>query len=183
MAQLAESDVAYGSIVALHENHAFIPSVCALGLTGVDPFFDLAGTTGDMPFDSVFMPTPNEEHVLVTPAGHAWIMDEILGTATAAEPVVQDAAVPMLVGAVPNPFNPLTRIVFTLPRDTEIDLWVADLKGRRLRTLHEGELAAGRHAALWNGLDDTGSALSSGVYLVVLDHRGNRAAKRVTLVR
>ncbi|MDO9693147.1 MAG: FlgD immunoglobulin-like domain containing protein [Candidatus Latescibacteria bacterium] len=66
----------------------------------------------------------------------------------------------------PNPFNPQTSIAFTLPAEGPARVAVYDLQGRLVRTLHEGDLAAGPHALAWDGRNDGGRAAASGVYLV-----------------
>jgi hypothetical protein len=66
----------------------------------------------------------------------------------------------------PNPFNPRTRIVFTLERREAVELTVYDTTGRRVRKLYtDTVLDAGEHEIVWDGRDDVGCGLSSGVYL------------------
>lgn len=189
LAQLDTTSVEYGDIVALHDDHAFIPTVSALALIGAAPFADLSDL-GDpgwaMPFDAVYLPAVNEEHVLITADSKAWLLDEILGETTSVEPRPHDAPVALrlqLQGAAPNPFNPQTEIAFTLPTATAARLWIADVRGRRLQDLVDGPLPAGRHTVVWDGRDRAGGAAASGVYLAVLEQGGSRVASRLTLVR
>ena len=85
---------------------------------------------------------------------------------------------------VPNPFNPRTTIAFDLPRDGAVTLALFDARGRRVRTLVEGARAAGTHRVLWDGLDDGGRAVSSGVYFVRLDgDAGERFVRKAVLLR
>jgi hypothetical protein len=66
---------------------------------------------------------------------------------------------------VPNPFNPVTTIAFDLAGSGHVSLRVYDVAGRLVRTLLAAKLAAGHgHAARWDGLDDAGNHVSSGVY-------------------
>lgn len=65
----------------------------------------------------------------------------------------------------PNPFNPTTRITFALPVQSTVRLIIYDLLGRRVRELWAEELPAGYHAITWDGTNDKGRAVSSGVYL------------------
>jgi len=82
----------------------------------------------------------------------------------------------------PNPFNPTTNVQFTLPRSTGVNLYVIDLQGRLVRTLVADVLAAGPHTAEWNGLDDRGARVSSGVYFLRLESAlGLRTEKAVLL--
>ncbi len=82
MEELAGVPAPYGDIQALHPSHCFIPSVSALDLNVADPFFDIAGA-GNLydltPFDSVYFPAANQEHVAITPENAAWFINEIVG--------------------------------------------------------------------------------------------------------
>ncbi len=66
----------------------------------------------------------------------------------------------------PNPFNPQTTIRFALPGTAEVSLEVFDLRGRKVRTLlKQPRVAVGEHAAVWDGRDDAGRPVASGIYL------------------
>ena len=100
---------------------------------------------------------------------------------------VEDAPRPEFAGrlhpAAPNPFNPAVELRFELARDARADLVVYDLAGARVRTLVDGLLAAGTHRAVWNGRDDAGSPVASGVYLYRLRTDGVAQTRRMTLIR
>jgi hypothetical protein len=68
----------------------------------------------------------------------------------------------------PNPFNSTTTVTCDLISSTHVELVVYDLLGRKIRTLVEGVRPAGRHSIMWDGKDDNGKDLSSGVYIIVL---------------
>jgi len=86
--------------------------------------------------------------------------------------------------AAPNPFNPRTSITATLPVAGQWSLTVFDPRGRRIRSLASAEFPAGRHDWTWNGLDESGTAVGSGVYTAVLrGPRNHRTSTRLTLVR
>jgi hypothetical protein len=68
------------------------------------------------------------------------------------------------VAAVPNPFNPRTSLRFELARPVQVNVDVFDVRGRRVRQLFHGRLEAGPQAVVWDGRDDAGRALPSGVY-------------------
>src|SRR5262249_37751615 len=69
----------------------------------------------------------------------------------------------------PNPFNPTTTIAFDLAREGAVQLRIVDVRGRVLRTLAQGSWPAGRHVRSWNGTDDAGTRMPSGVYLYQLE--------------
>ncbi len=97
---------------------------------------------------------------------------------------VPPAGMARLLPPAPNPFNPTTTIAFELAEPSRVALDIVGIDGRPLRTLAGGERSAGLHHVRWNGLDDRGRALPSGVYLVQLrtgDEPGQ--TRPVTLVR
>jgi hypothetical protein len=69
----------------------------------------------------------------------------------------------------PNPFNPSTTISFDIPVSSSVTLRVFNVIGQEVRTLVQGTLSQGRHDVVWNGLDDAGRALASGIYFYNLN--------------
>jgi hypothetical protein len=88
-----------------------------------------------------------------------------------------------LYANTPNPFNPETTIRFLMPRSGEANLSVYDPAGRLVRTVFQGQAAAGNHFETWNGLDERGRPVSSGVYLYKLTSLGETLTRRATIVR
>ena len=68
----------------------------------------------------------------------------------------------------PNPFNPNTTISFTIPKDDEVNLIIYDLAGRIVNTLVNDKLSRGTHTVTWNGTNDIGNIVPSGVYFYQL---------------
>jgi hypothetical protein len=68
----------------------------------------------------------------------------------------------------PNPFNPSTTINFAIPKTDKVSLIIYDLVGRNVKTLINDELASGTHIVTWNGTDDAGNIVPSGVYFYKL---------------
>jgi len=85
--------------------------------------------------------------------------------------------------AVPNPFNPATRVTFSLPRAGQAEVDVYDLGGRRVRRLQAGFLAAGEHEFAWRGLDEAGRAVAAGSYLVRARSDGVARTIKLLLVK
>ena len=71
----------------------------------------------------------------------------------------------------PNPFNPSTQIVYSLPRESEVRLGVYNLKGQLVRTLRNGVIPAGTHSVTWNADRSGGTKVGSGIYIVRLAAR------------
>ena len=83
----------------------------------------------------------------------------------------------------PNPFNLSTSISFTLSAPGFTDLSVYNMAGQCVRKLLSGNLSSGPHTALWNGCDESGKTVSSGVYFSVLKSGGKTATGKMALVK
>jgi hypothetical protein len=88
-----------------------------------------------------------------------------------------------LLAGEPNPFNPRTEIRFELAAPGRAELAVHDLAGRRVRTLVAEKLPAGRASVTWDGRDDAGRELPSGVYLCRLRAGGTADMLKLSLVK
>jgi len=104
-------------------------------------------------------------------------LDDIYLVKTAPDPlslnaVLLDPAFPFpfsIFPCYPNPFNSSTRIAYTLPSPSDVQLRVYDLMGWEVATLFEGRQMAGNHQTLWDGRNSLGAPVSSGVYFVRLE--------------
>lgn len=90
--------------------------------------------------------------------------------------------VPVLT-AFPNPFNPSTTIVFTIPSSGHASLAVYNLAGQKVRTLMDEPMSAGNHVVVWDGHDDAGRTVSAGVYFTRLTAGGTIATGKMVLVK
>lgn len=84
----------------------------------------------------------------------------------------------LTLSARPNPFNPVTELLFSVPQDGYAVIEVFDLAGRKVAEVYEGNVEAGSHGVSWQP-----RGLSSGVYHAVLRQGNHRATVRVTLVK
>jgi hypothetical protein len=88
-----------------------------------------------------------------------------------------------LHGAMPNPFNPSTVIRYELPQASLVRLEVYDALGQRVRVLVEGERSAGVYAVEWDGRNEAGQVVSSGVYLCRLQAGSFSQVQRMVLLK
>ncbi|MBN2564965.1 MAG: T9SS type A sorting domain-containing protein, partial [Candidatus Eisenbacteria bacterium] len=87
-------------------------------------------------------------------------------------------------GVFPNPFNPLTKIAYTVPEDAgRVRLTLHNVCGQLVRTLVDGELPAGPSTAVWDGTDDNGRSLATGVYFARLSAGDQKAVAKMTLLK
>jgi hypothetical protein len=185
MYQMDTTQAPYGDIIALHPNHCFIPTVSALDIDTENLWYDIDGDPEIMthtPFDTIYFPAENQEHVTISAEGAQWFMNEIR------RPVTGVTAVPLVARATlrqnyPNPFNPSTIVAFDLPARERVRIEIYDVLGRRVATLTDRAFDAGRHRLIWDGKDDRGHPVASGVYICRLDAGAARDSRKMVLAR
>ncbi|MEW6509951.1 MAG: carboxypeptidase regulatory-like domain-containing protein [Bacteroidota bacterium] len=110
-----------------------------------------------------------EQEITVGPFDYALSRDFTLGAVTSAGTGSVRPERYALEQNYPNPFNPSTRISFALPAASTVMLRVYNLLGQEIATLLQGFVPPGNHEAVWNGRDNAGHAVTSGVYFYRLE--------------
>ena len=125
----------------------------------------------------------NTNGAVCTQDGHA-LSNGLSTTVTgpAAKPVaaLQTFA---LYANYPNPFNAETQMTYALPVAGAVELAIYNVRGQRVRTLVQGVQAAGRYQIVWDGRNDTGAGLASGVYLSRLASTQGVRVRRLLLIK
>ena len=88
-----------------------------------------------------------------------------------------------LANNYPNPFNPVTTIRFTTPRSANVSLVIYNSLGQRVRTLVDNTVQPGSHLIQWNGKNDNGIQMPSGIYFYVLTTNKTRIAKIMMMIK
>ncbi|MCK4653584.1 MAG: lamin tail domain-containing protein, partial [Candidatus Cloacimonetes bacterium] len=83
----------------------------------------------------------------------------------------------------PNPFNPETTIYYQLPEDSPVEISIYNLKGQKVKTLISDQLSAGEHSVAWNGNDDFGEPVSSGIYFYRIKNSSCEIVKKMVLMK
>ena len=104
---------------------------------------------------------------------------EVHGIAGATSPESYELA---LYPSVPNPFNPKTKIKYSVPERADIRLEITNALGQKVRTLFHGIQDAGLYQRFWDGTDDNGKVLSSGVYFCSLVLLNTQISKPMTFL-
>lgn len=147
-----------------------------------------AGSTATLPvtLDAAGLAEGQYQGLLVVAGnGGAPVSVPITLTVTSTSAVGDDdlPAAVTLLGAVPNPFNPQTVIRFAVPSAQDARLEVYGIDGRLVRRLVDGPVAAGLHEATWDGRDDAGRDVASGVYFHRLTCGGEVRTGKMVLAR
>jgi len=88
-----------------------------------------------------------------------------------------------LKGNYPNPFNPETVIKFNLPQDSRVTLRVYNILGQVVNTVVDEVLPAGAHAVVWDGKNEQGKDVASGVYFYRIKAGDFESTQKMTLLR
>ena len=89
----------------------------------------------------------------------------------------------VLLQNIPNPFNPETEIRFELPEASHVELKIYNMLGQVVRTVTDRQYGAGYHTVRWNGIDDSGNRVASGVYIYRMRAGAFVAIRRLVLTK
>jgi flagellar hook assembly protein FlgD len=84
----------------------------------------------------------------------------------------------------PNPFNPETNISFSVTNDnvnTSIDIY--NIRGEKVNTIVDSPIAVGSHTVVWNGTDNNGKSVSSGVYFMKMKSGKFTSSRKLILMK
>lgn len=90
---------------------------------------------------------------------------------------------PVLNGNYPNPFNPTTKISFSLPTEQEIELTIFNIKGQKVKTLYSGSAEVGEHTVIWEGKDNNDKSVSSGIYFYKLKTNSKELTRKMLMMK
>jgi hypothetical protein len=115
---------------------------------------------------------------------NTWCVRVVGGAPTGVDEGELDAPVKYeLVGAQPNPFNPVTSVVYGAPQAGAVRVSVYSAGGREVRVLVDGPVEAGYHEVVWDGRDGSGVPMASGVYFVRMDAPGYSGSVKAVLLK
>lgn len=159
-----------GALVGVSMNNAYLGSAIAdIGGTAVVPL------SGNLPAGNLTVTVTNFNRI--TYQGGVEVVVDLT-------PVEDTAPGAFALGQNhPNPFNPKTSIRFTLPNAGNVNLDVYSATGQHIRTLASGDMTAGQHEVTWNGKDDGGNAVGSGIYFYRLQGNSLSETKKMMLLK
>jgi hypothetical protein len=89
----------------------------------------------------------------------------------------------MIRKVFPNPFNPSTKIEFSVPKEAPVSVRIFDIQGKHVATLIDKSMSAGVYRVAWNGKSDRGGDLGSGVYFAQIQSGASRQSVRLTMLK
>jgi len=139
------------------------------------------------PFNAAAAQWPTLKHDQSRSGLYGYRIDQPTDSGGDDDPVTQRVpAVAFLAQNRPNPFNPATHIDYGIPADAgtvAVRLDIFDVNGRRVRALVRGLQGPGTHAALWDGRNDSGHKVQSGVYFYRLQAGDQTLTRKMMLVK
>jgi hypothetical protein len=156
-------------------------TLTVLGVLGIDVNDSdhdyVQGGNGRLVFQIANSCIPRDQHLSVA---SYWV-----NTVTS-EVVSDESLIPKqfaLHNNYPNPFNPTTQIAVDLPEAAATEITVWNIIGQKVATLYSGDLNAGHHIVNFDGQDDNGQQLTSGMYLYRVTAGKYNAIKKMTLLK
>ena len=111
------------------------------------------------------------------------LMDWAAGVVSIDDEVIAAPETFSLKGNYPNPFNPSTKIMFTLGMEKDVTVSVYSILGEEIATLHSGRMIPGTHSIRWNGLTNNGYDVASGVYFYQVNVAGQVKTGKMMLLK
>ncbi len=145
-----------------------------------DAYFEPVQRASDYTFD-VFLITSNSDEVGSRPTLES-MRRKVVVAGFPVEPADQQR-VQVAVVASPNPFNTSTEISFNLNVEDRVTVGVYDVGGRLVKRLADGNFKSGKYTFRWDGTDNSGEEVPSGIYFVKIQTSGTSDVKRIQLVK
>ena len=93
------------------------------------------------------------------------------------------APIPLIQSNYPNPFNPSTTIMFSIPDDGRVRVSVYNLKGQKVKDLINADMPRGNHKLIWDGKDANNRNAGSGIYFLRLESGGKTSIRKAMLMK
>jgi len=110
-------------------------------------------------------------------------LHDIISVVVSQEEHTQQPVSLSLMHAYPNPFNPATTIEYGLSQASFVNLTIYDVGGNEIARLFQGSQEAGWHTAVWNGLNNQGQPIPTGVYLAHLEDQSNSKVIKISYLK
>jgi hypothetical protein len=157
-------------------------------LLGYNLYMDGVAVNGDTPIqETTYIQTD------VPDGNHVWVVTAVYSTGestpsnvfngTVSNNIDQIPAVTKLTGNYPNPFNPTTTISYSIHKAANVTLEIYNLKGQKIATLVNEHQNANNYKIVWDGKDESGKTVGSGVYFYKLKAGKYTATKKMIMMK
>lgn len=118
-------------------------------------------------------------------AGEGWYIDDVRllpGPTSSIDPISTPTAMTLMQN-YPNPFNPTTHISFSLPQTQHVRLSIYNMRGQLVKTLVNEKLKAGQNTLTWDGKDNRGNPVATGIYSYRIQSNGQSISRKMMLMK
>ena len=118
--------------------------------------------------------------MIVTLSGNRTVI-AVFGNVTNDDPAI--IVTTKLYANYPNPFNPSTIIKYSMKEPGYVSIHICDVKGRRIKNIVDGRKLSGNYIEIWNGSDDSGKPVGSGVYYLYMKADKYQSIRKMVLMK
>ncbi len=169
-------DVYAGTDIGLFRSLGLKKVYAFNGLTG--DYVPLTDLTSD-----VFNTVMGGSTALVLQGNNVWAFSPLHATVSVPAAIAIDGGPDHFLANYPNPFSEATTVTYIVPKAGKVLLMVTDLRGQTLRILVSDVRQAGKYTVVWDGLNDAGKPVGSGIYLLSIIGSNFSEARKVFLIR
>lgn len=181
-----------GNVSSTDNNNISNVSIAIRNLQGQLISYSMSNQTGQ--FNLKNLPNGNVQ-IIVSKMGYNSIVEEITlqnnnnfdYVLTPRVTNENDVTLPVINGIsisnYPNPFNPTTTIAFNLSTNDNISLDIYNIKGQKVKNLYKGYASTGTHKIVWDGRDNNGNEVSSGIYFTKISGQHSSAFNKMILMK
>jgi flagellar hook assembly protein FlgD len=83
----------------------------------------------------------------------------------------------------PNPFNPITRITYSIPKESQVTISIFNLLGQKIVDLVSQNITPGEYSMTWNGTNRSGEAVPSGIYIYSIEADEFQSSKKMVMIK
>lgn len=128
-------------------------------------------------------PLTDSTSVLYTPTEHEFAFTLLFTEEFLTESGEDTIPNKIILNNFPNPFNPLTNIAFSIPTASKVNLGIYNIKGQLVKTVAKDFFEAGNYQRTWNGKDNLGKSVGSGVYFYKLQSDNKQLIRKMLLLK
>ncbi len=174
-----ENPVNNAAILITNQNNPNDFAVATTDSTGVFSVPLLDGTYGFAVTHFAYMPYQGDFEI----AGGDYYEEIVLQGYAIDDETVAEAKSALSLSLYPNPFNPEVSIAYSVESPGETQLSIYDIRGKLVYRADRYDVSAGTGLFRWNGVDSAGKSAGSGVYLMMVEHGGDKAVRKALLLK
>jgi hypothetical protein len=119
-------------------------------------------------------------------SGKAFLMNNYAQSLTLSTMTIAEESLPLsfhISQNYPNPFNPITRITYSIPKESQVTISIFNLLGQKIVDLVSQNITPGEYSMTWNGTNRSGEAVPSGIYIYSIEADEFQSSKKMVMIK